>query len=111
MIILSLFLLSVFLTLLHGFIKGLRGYTLEDIEVLEDQQNELTADEIEAIEHEIITLEIAIERRKEIASIVENELLYCKPSKRATLLTRLNTLDKQSFNDQRKIYILEKKLE
>ena len=58
----------------------------------------------ESILDEIAALEIIIERRKAAAVILEKQLKNTlDSSKRVTLITKLNTMDKQTLKDQQRI--------
>ena len=91
--------------IIHGFKDGWNGtsvyadrYMIPHGETLEDDDDDTSNDD------EITHYEIMIERRKEAAMILEHELETCTDSKkRVTLITRLNTLDKQTYNDMKRI--------
>jgi hypothetical protein len=53
---------------------------------------------------EIALLEIVIERRKQAAHLIELELERTTDNKkRVALITKLNTMDKQTYNDIKKL--------
>lgn len=98
MIILIVICTLLLIPFLHGFINGVSTST----EPKQKNQDKQIIDS-DTIENEIILLEINLERRKEAAAILESELQHCRPNRKATILTKLNTLDKQSYKDMERI--------
>ena len=96
---------------IHGIIDGWNGttkyrqlYDLED-ESIEDLEDTSITDEIAHLENTIIRL-------NEQYIIYERELESTyNEKKRAILLSKLNTLDNQTFNCKKKIRKLTEKLE
>lgn len=88
----------------HEYKKPLKTDNTRLYQYINDYLEDYTEDNIPDNEDEIALLEIAIERRKQAALILENELENCTDEKRiVSLITKLNTLDKQTFNDVKKI--------
>ena len=95
MIILIILLLPFLIAFVIGVYTGIVTYTpiTNDNEEIDDQK-----------ESEIAMIECNINRRQEAAFILENELdKDIEPLKRARLLNQLNTLDKQTYKDYKRI--------
>jgi ribosomal 50S subunit-associated protein YjgA (DUF615 family) len=97
----------MFLILLIPFIYGLYKGIKEGIPVNNDDE-----EVDEKILEEITMIQCNINRRIESAYILENELQQqdIKPLKKARLLNQLNTLDKQTFKDYKRIEQLENEI-
>ncbi len=90
-------LVAVSIPFFHGLIFGLPE---TDTETEETEETEVNVN----IEDEIAMLEINVERRNEISSILEKELETCLNEKRRIiLLSKLNTIDKQTYKDLERI--------
>lgn len=107
MIILYIFAVGTVIGIIQAVLDRLHKETTETIESIEVKETPFYIDD------EIAMLESLIERNKQAAAIVEDQLLYCKNErKKVALLSRINTLDKQTYNYKRKIdKLLEKRLE
>ena len=94
MIIILIIFIIPLIPFIYGVYRGIIDYTPVNDEV---EVNE-------AIESEIAMIEYNINRRIESANILEDELKKdIEPLKRARLLNQLNTLDKQTFKDYKRI--------
>ena len=96
MIILIILLLLFLIPFGSGVVTGIKNYKPhgEDLEEVDEQK-----------ETELAMIEYNIIRRKEASFILENELEKenIEPLKKARLLNQLNTLDKQTFKDYKRI--------
>ena len=95
------FVISFYKPIKHGLYDGWNGtHVYKHLYYKDDPIKEIPYE----IEEEIIMLEMVIERRKQAAHILELELdRTTDTKKRITILTKLNTMDKQTHNDVKKL--------
>lgn len=69
----------------------------------QQQAQQIEEDTRYELEERLTLLESIIERRKRSAYILELELRDAAPNKKASLLNKLNTLDKQTYKDMQEL--------
>ena len=95
MIVLIILLLPFLIAFVIGLYRGIKNYA-----PITEEENTLDEEK----ENEITMIECNIKRRLNAAYILECELEKdIEPLKRARLLNQLNTLDKQTFKDYKRI--------
>jgi hypothetical protein len=95
MIVLIILLLPFLIAFIYGVLSGIKNCI-----PITDEVEEID----ESKESEISMIECNIYRRQQAALILEYELEKdIEPLKRARLLNQLNTLDKQTFKDYKRI--------
>lgn len=119
-LLLLIFISVVIITVICSFFKGIFDFfrygdtAIKRLypEEVENTENHENIEEINAINDNIAMLETVIERRKIIACRLEKQLEdTINTNKQNSILSKLITLDKQTFRDIQTINKLKKQLE